>query len=357
MTTDRAEPQQPSFKVGDIVRYGAGETALAKLHARHTGTKDGWHAEQHFGGITFVSLKGAGGYGFRMLHADENDLRIWNEEHALPRRREQADREAVNAFLEDVRSELMRARAKFPGDRIMTIALAEEFGELCKAVLDEPSANVRKEAVQCAVMAARVTIDGDSSVNEWRAAKGLDPLTASPPAAPVVEDHEYACLRAVYEAARAYLRYEAEPAKQREARVHLDNAIDDVKQGDGGYDYAATVTNGTKSFRRFIEEWFGPRSNDTYKLWDAMDDRFPAATDTPASAVAEPAERAALLYYLDQMANSATVSDAMVDVACEIAIANGQPPPRLVNRRTLVYMMLEAALAAQTSPAASGESK
>lgn len=85
----------------------------------------------------------------------------------------------VEDFLDQVRAELTRARALFPGDRIMTLAMAEEFGELVKAVLDEPAANVRKEAVQTAVMAARVVLDGDGSVNAWRAAKGLDPLTGS----------------------------------------------------------------------------------------------------------------------------------------------------------------------------------
>jgi hypothetical protein len=85
----------------------------------------------------------------------------------------------VDAFLAEVRAELIRARAKFPGDRIMTIALAEEFGELCKAVLDECSANVRKEAVQTAVMCARVVLDGDGSVNDWRAERGLDPLVTA----------------------------------------------------------------------------------------------------------------------------------------------------------------------------------
>jgi hypothetical protein len=85
----------------------------------------------------------------------------------------------VEQFLSEVHAELLRARAKFPGDRIMTIALAEEFGELCKAVLDEPAANVRKEAIQTAVMCARVVLDGDGSVNEWRAQKGLDPLVKS----------------------------------------------------------------------------------------------------------------------------------------------------------------------------------
>lgn len=79
-------------------------------------------------------------------------------------------------FLQAVRIELARARTLFPGDRLMTVALAEEFGELCKAVLDEPAANVYKEAVQTAVMAARVALDGDSSVVDWRQQKGLDPL-------------------------------------------------------------------------------------------------------------------------------------------------------------------------------------
>jgi hypothetical protein len=73
-----------------------------------------------------------------------------------------------------VEAELRRARELFPGDRIMTIALAEEFGELAKAMLDESGANVWKEAVQTAVMAARVAIDGDSSVDDWRRERGLD---------------------------------------------------------------------------------------------------------------------------------------------------------------------------------------
>lgn len=83
---------------------------------------------------------------------------------------------AVDAFLAEVRAEIVRARAKFPGDQIMTLAMAEEFGELCKAVLDEPAAEVRKEAVQAAAMAARVVLDGDSSVQAWRERKGLDPI-------------------------------------------------------------------------------------------------------------------------------------------------------------------------------------
>lgn len=82
----------------------------------------------------------------------------------------------VEAFLDEVRQELMRARRLFPGDRIMGLAFTEEAGELVKAMLDEPSANVRKEAVQVATMAARIVLDGDSSVVEWRRGKGLDQI-------------------------------------------------------------------------------------------------------------------------------------------------------------------------------------
>ena len=81
-----------------------------------------------------------------------------------------------SAFLDDVERELRRARAKFPGDRIMCIALLEEVGELAKAMLDESAENVRKEAVQVATMAARIALDGDGSVAEWRKERGLDAL-------------------------------------------------------------------------------------------------------------------------------------------------------------------------------------
>ena len=88
----------------------------------------------------------------------------------------QHKKDPLDAFLADVRAEVLRAREKFPGDRIMLLALAEEFGELVKAALDEPSANVRKEAMQTAAMACRVVLDGDGSVDSWREEKGLDPL-------------------------------------------------------------------------------------------------------------------------------------------------------------------------------------
>ena len=80
----------------------------------------------------------------------------------------------VAQLLEEIAAEVRRARAKFPGRRLMTLALSEEYGELCKAMLDEPAERVRREAVQTACMCIRVVLDGDESVDAWRAARGLD---------------------------------------------------------------------------------------------------------------------------------------------------------------------------------------
>ena len=82
----------------------------------------------------------------------------------------------VGQLFEDIGEELARARAKFPGDRVTYTALCEEVGELAKALLDEPRGRVREEAIQVAVMATRVVLDGDSSYDELRKERGLDPL-------------------------------------------------------------------------------------------------------------------------------------------------------------------------------------
>ena len=83
---------------------------------------------------------------------------------------------SVIDLLCEIAAELERARAKFPGDNVTTLALVEEVGELAKATFEQSRAAVRKEAVQVAVMAMRVVLDGDATLDDWRAAKGLDPL-------------------------------------------------------------------------------------------------------------------------------------------------------------------------------------
>jgi hypothetical protein len=78
----------------------------------------------------------------------------------------------------EILAELRRARAKFPGDNVTTLAMVEEVGELAKATFEESRARVREEAVQVAVMAMRVVLDGDQTLDGWRERKGLDPLVA-----------------------------------------------------------------------------------------------------------------------------------------------------------------------------------
>lgn len=76
----------------------------------------------------------------------------------------------------EILAELSRARTKFPGKNVTFAALVEEVGELATALFEESSDRVRKEAVQVAVMAMRVILDGDHVYEPWRAEKGLDPL-------------------------------------------------------------------------------------------------------------------------------------------------------------------------------------
>jgi NTP pyrophosphatase (non-canonical NTP hydrolase) len=80
------------------------------------------------------------------------------------------------ALMGEIIAELARARTKFPGDNVTTLALVEEVGELAKATFEESAARVREEAVQVAVMAMRVVLDGDATLTHWRALRGLDRL-------------------------------------------------------------------------------------------------------------------------------------------------------------------------------------
>ncbi|AXC50027.1 hypothetical protein DRW48_10290 [Paracoccus suum] len=77
----------------------------------------------------------------------------------------------------EITLELERARAKFPGKNVTFAALVEEVGELATAIFEEPAERVREEAIQVAVMAMRIVLDGDHTYEPWRKSKGLDALT------------------------------------------------------------------------------------------------------------------------------------------------------------------------------------
>lgn len=87
---------------------------------------------------------------------------------------------------DDILAELVRARTKFPGKNVTFAALVEEVGELATATFEESRDRVRKEAVQVAVMAMRMVLDGDHTFDDWRASKGLDALVL--PASPLAQE-------------------------------------------------------------------------------------------------------------------------------------------------------------------------
>ncbi len=71
-----------------------------------------------------------------------------------------------SAALSSLAEELQRARTKFPGNDLLTIALGEEFGELCQAQLQRKSRDeIRKEALQVACVAIRIYEEGDASLS------------------------------------------------------------------------------------------------------------------------------------------------------------------------------------------------
>ena len=61
-----------------------------------------------------------------------------------------------------VGAEVMRARAKFPGNEHLLAALTEEVGELAQAMLQgKPRDEIEKEAIQVACVAIRIVEEGD----------------------------------------------------------------------------------------------------------------------------------------------------------------------------------------------------
>lgn len=69
------EPDTPKFKVGDILRYDDGSTALFRVESispKHGGLEDRYYGRQCFGGSV-------GAYASDCLPASEADLKKWAE--------------------------------------------------------------------------------------------------------------------------------------------------------------------------------------------------------------------------------------------------------------------------------------
>jgi hypothetical protein len=73
-----------------------------------------------------------------------------------------------HAFLTLVKNELKNARTKFPESNAVNCALVEEVGEVSTALMYEPWNRVVAECVQVAAMAARLAVEGDPTMTEFR---------------------------------------------------------------------------------------------------------------------------------------------------------------------------------------------
>ena len=68
------------------------------------------------------------------------------------------------ATLGDLAEEVLRAREKFPGNRHLTTALGEEYGELCQAQLQRKTRKqIKREALQVACLALRIFEETDAT--------------------------------------------------------------------------------------------------------------------------------------------------------------------------------------------------
>lgn len=151
-------------KIGDIVRYGGGSTALAQLTGPHAG---GWHGDQCMGGGTFISEP--------FYEPDSEDLAVWNDQQRKqdmrygPKRSQLAFKELRTINIERCNSAFFPLESKdgpWWGN-----AMAGECGEACNVVkkidrdglTDERVAALAKELADVVtyadLLAARYGID------------------------------------------------------------------------------------------------------------------------------------------------------------------------------------------------------
>ncbi len=65
----------------------------------------------------------------------------------------------------EINDELARAKAKFPKNKNLTVALMEEVGELAQAELQSQSHDsIKGEAIQVIALCLRIIEEGDASI-------------------------------------------------------------------------------------------------------------------------------------------------------------------------------------------------
>lgn len=71
-------------------------------------------------------------------------------------------------FITDMIDEVAYSRTKFADPAGITVALAEETGEVAKAMLSESDQRVYAECIQVAATALRIALEGDPTLTELR---------------------------------------------------------------------------------------------------------------------------------------------------------------------------------------------
>lgn len=165
LVTELLSRRSPSLSGGEVVLYGP----YGWLNGHRGLSEDSW-------GLESDPLENNEEYFAIPLYAKVDPFVEVGLPVAYPAPLEGVTDEQVLAS--EILAELTRARTKFPGKNVTFAALVEEVGELATATFEESRDRVRKEAVQVAVMAMRMVLDGDHTFDDWRAEKGLDPLSA-----------------------------------------------------------------------------------------------------------------------------------------------------------------------------------
>lgn len=151
----------------------------------------------------------------------------------------------ITEFLSDVFYELERAQSKYPAPNPNVAALSGECGEVCEAMNKEPFVNVYTECVQTAAVAARLALEGDAYMDEYRLSVGLDASVPEAIAQPMLADlailarDEIKSLRAQFDALKPLVKHHkymvSAVAERMEENDGFWHACSGCQESDEGY--------------------------------------------------------------------------------------------------------------------------